>query len=178
MGEKFPLFISLEGKKCVVVGGGNVATRRIETLLAFEAAVEVISPMVSPVIAEWHQMGKVILHERCYEAGDLEGAFLVVAATGDRGTNSLVAQEAALKKIHANIADAPGECTFFFPAIAKKNEAVVGISTSGQNPGVSRMIRGKVEYLLNSIEPEEWEQHRRRPDKTDNPAVRQCEKEL
>lgn len=117
----FPLFVDLRGKLCVVVGGGSIAVRRVEILRRFGAEITVISPT-------WRG-GEDGVHwlQRPYAPGDLEGAFLAVAATDDRSVNRQVGEEAGRLKIPVTVADCRKECTFFFPAICEGGGAVAGV---------------------------------------------------
>jgi len=144
----FPMFIDLEAKKCVVVGGGKVAARKVETLIAFGAEIIVVSPFLTDRLRELKENGAFTHHEKAYAADDLEGAFLAVAAASDREVNSRVAEDAANRHIFVNVADDLKKCTFVFPAVAKKDGIVIGITTSGILPHLSKMIREKIENML------------------------------
>jgi siroheme synthase-like protein len=128
----FPLFISLEGKRCVIVGGGAVAARKAKVLAEFGAALTVIAPDFSP---ELRSLEGASLCRRPYRGPpDLAGAALVLAASGDRELNRLVAAHAGAGGIPVNVADDPGLCGFFFPALVRRGNAVAGISSSGGCP--------------------------------------------
>ncbi len=150
--SRFPLFIELRGRKCMVVGGGRIAARKIETLIRFNAEIVVISPVVIDKIVKLRETGSLTHLEKVYSEGDLEGAFLVIAATPDREVNERIADEADAKAIFVNVADNPGRCTFIFPSVVKKNELVIGITTSGSYPAMSKSIRGKIESLLANLD--------------------------
>lgn len=144
----FPLFIDLRGKKCIVVGGGNVAARKIEALIGFEADITVISPEVTDRIKELEQAGELSVIPRGYRGDDLEEAFLAIAATSDRQTNERVYSEAARKNILVNVADNGSKCTFIFPSLVKRNDLVIGISTSRGYPSLSKKVRQEVESAV------------------------------
>lgn len=144
----FPLFIDLRGKKCIVVGGGNVAARKIEALIGFEADITVISPEVTDRIKELEQAGELSIIPRGYRADDLEEAFLAIAATSDRQTNERVYSEAARKNILVNVADNGSKCTFIFPSLVKRNDLVIGISTSRGYPSLSKKVRQEIESAV------------------------------
>ena len=128
---RFPLFIDLKGKQLLVVGAGMVATRRVQTLLQFNCNIKVIAPDVSDEIQQLASAGKLLLEQREFSDRDLEGVFLVVSAAGCRETNHKVAMLAKEKGIYASIADSREECSFYFPAVVMKNQAVIGISGDG-----------------------------------------------
>lgn len=150
--SRFPLFVDMKGRKCVVVGGGRIAARKIETLILFNAEIAVISPEITDKLLELKKTGSLTHLEKVYSEGDLEGAFLVIAATTDREVNERIAEEAAVKNIFVNVADNPERCTFIFPSVVKKSELVIGITTSGSYPAMSRSIREKIERLLADLD--------------------------
>jgi precorrin-2 dehydrogenase / sirohydrochlorin ferrochelatase len=144
----FPLFIDLNGKRCIVIGGGKVATRKAETLLEFQTDVIVVSPEISGRLQELHQCGNLTWRQKIYTADDLEGAFLVIAATSDRLVNEEIYEDSVAKGIMVNTADDPDKCTFIFPSVVKRDDLVIGISTSGKYPALSKAVRKKMEKML------------------------------
>ena len=124
---KFPLFVDLTGKKVVLVGGGTIAARRIATLRLFGCEIEVIAPELkcSPEGLRWKQ--------REYVSGDLNGAYLAVAATDSRETNHQVGVEAGKLGIPVSVADCEGECTFYFPAICTGENLIAGVVSGGKD---------------------------------------------
>ncbi|MBC7766206.1 MAG: bifunctional precorrin-2 dehydrogenase/sirohydrochlorin ferrochelatase [Hyphomonadaceae bacterium] len=144
----FPLFVSLEHKKCIVVGGGAVATRKITTLLTFEPQIAVISPVITPEIAQMAEMGKLIWMKQPYQNDQLEGAFMVIAATDNRVVNAQIAQDAQHFKLFINVCDDAVSCNFIFPSIVTRDDLVIGISTSGAFPAFAKKVRLKIEALL------------------------------
>jgi precorrin-2 dehydrogenase / sirohydrochlorin ferrochelatase len=137
----FPVFIDIQDRLCVVVGGGNVASRRINALCLFGARIRVISPTCTEAIEQLAQAKRVSLIRRCYQTRDLQGAFMVVIATDQRAVNALVIMDAAARSIPVNVADDPDACTFLFPSLVIQNHAVIGISTSGASPSMSKHLR-------------------------------------
>lgn len=144
----FPLFIDLRSKKCVVIGGGAVAERKVETLLQFDTHITVVSPEITDRIQQLKWEGRVVVIRKKYSEEDLEGAFLVVAATSDEKTNERISIDAAKNNLFVNVADCPERCTFVFPAVVRRDELVVGISTSGGYPGLSKKIRQDIDKIL------------------------------
>lgn len=144
----FPLFIDLSEKKCVVIGGGKVAERKTQTLLDFTSRVTVISPNITEKIKKLESESRLTVIKEKYSKEYLEGAFLVIAATDDRGINEKVAFEAGMQNIFVNVADCPQKCTFVFPSVVKRDELVIGISTSGGFPAISKGIREKIDKIL------------------------------
>lgn len=144
----FPLFIDLTGKNCSIIGGGAVATRKVETLLKFGAVVTVISNPSDPGIIELAHTGHIIHQDHRYRPGDLTGAFLVVAATDDPEINTQIYREATELGIWINVVDDPEKCSFIFPAIVQRDQIVVGITSSGIFPALTKKIREKIEQEL------------------------------
>ena len=133
-----PIFIDLRGKPVVVVGGGIVAARKIESLLKAGAQVKVIAPVVTDEIASFEDLE---IEPREYEEDDLEGAFLVVAATDDEKINRAVSEEAAQRRIFCNVVDRPELCSFIVPSVVERGPIKVAISTGGLSPALSRRLR-------------------------------------
>lgn len=127
MSLRFPLFVDLSGKKAVVVGGGAVGLRRARALWEFGAAVTVIAPSLGAL-----PEGAARL-ERRYQAGDLAGAFLAVAATDDRAVNHAVWEEARSGGVLVNVCDCPEECDFFFPALCRAGNLSAGVAGDGSD---------------------------------------------
>lgn len=135
----FPLFVSLRGKTVLVVGGGPVAAGRAEKLLGFGARVHVVSPEISPGLERLIGREGLRWTRGRYDSRHLDGAFLVVAATGERAVNARVGADARRLGVPASVADAASECTFFFPAIVASGALVAGVvSRNGDHTHVKR----------------------------------------
>jgi len=141
----FPLFLKLEDKRVVVVGGGAIAEGKIEGLLSAGARVRVIAPQTTQQIAEWARFRKVEWLPKEFAAGDLEGASLVVAATAAPGVNRAVFTEAESKKILCNAVDDVENCHFYYGAIVQRGDLQVAISTNGKSPALAQRIRKELE---------------------------------
>ncbi len=137
----FPMFVDLKGKRCVVVGGGNVAERKIEALMAFGPVITVVSLDAVHEIVQLADMGQIDLVLREYREEDLEQAFVVIAASDDERINESIYNSCVKKGIMVNTVDDPEKCTFIFPAIIRRGELVVGVSTSGRYPSMSKRVR-------------------------------------
>ena len=131
--EYFPLFVSSKGKKALVAGGGKIASRRAQTLTRFEFDVTVVAPEVLPEIEHLHSKGRLTLIRRGFADEDLDGCFLAVAATDDRGVNRRIGELAAERGIFASVADSRDECGFLFPAIAVGGDIVAGLTSGGKS---------------------------------------------
>jgi len=141
----YPINLDLKNRRCIVVGGGEVAERKVETLLEFDAAVVVIAPDLTSRL-ECHAEQGLIQHLRgAYAPEMLEGAFLVFAATDSREANRAVSEECRKRGILVNVADDPELCTFFVPAMVRRGDFVIGISTSGRSPALAKRVRESLE---------------------------------
>ncbi|WP_058302231.1 precorrin-2 dehydrogenase/sirohydrochlorin ferrochelatase family protein [Gorillibacterium timonense] len=142
----YPLILKLDGKRCLVVGGGSVAERKTASLLASGASVKVISPEVRPAFAFWAEEGVITLVQREYRPGDAaeSGALLVFAATGDREVNRRVCAEAEEAGQLCNSADDPQAGSFTVPASVRRGELLIAVSTSGASPTAARSLAAEI----------------------------------
>lgn len=147
MNTLYPIFVKLRGKKCIVVGGGMVASRKVKKLLEARADVTVISPRVTEELEEHASRKDVHVIRRQYRNGDLENAFLVIGATDSKKINESIAKYAKKKKILFNIVDAPSMCDFFVPSIYTQGDLKIAVSTNGKSPAVARKIREELALL-------------------------------
>lgn len=147
----FPLFVDISNMNIFVAGGGKIAARRVNTLLAFTRNITVAAPEVCPAIRELAEAGRITWIEDPYSVGMLEGADIVLAATDDHGVNRKIVEDC--RKIEAeeqhrilvNVADDKSLCDFYFPGIVQKDDIVIGINSGGKNPGKVSRIRKKIE---------------------------------
>lgn len=144
----FPLFISLEEKQIVVIGGGSIAARRVEKLLPFGCAVTVIAPSASPVICRLAETGTIRWERRPYAPGDCDDAFLVLAATDDPAVNEAVFREAKARGVPVNTADCKYRCDFYFPGLVVTDDLVVGVTASGGDHGLVRETTEQLKQFL------------------------------
>lgn len=129
----------------MVVGGGKIATRKVEGLLEAGGNIVVISPEVSPELEKIIQEQKVEWLFRKYFPGDLNDAFIVIAATNDPGVNVQIWEEASDKNILTNVVDDPAHCNFIAPAVVRRGEMTIAISSGGNAPALSRHLRQELE---------------------------------
>jgi len=141
----YPVNLVLSGRRCVVVGGGSVAARKVDGLLAAGAEVVVVAPEVQTAVRD---LAGVTVAEREYRPGDLEGAWLVVAATDDPEVNRRVHSDCEAARIWVNAVDDPPACSFTLPAVVRQGPVVVAVSTSGHSPALAAWIRGRVAEQL------------------------------
>jgi precorrin-2 dehydrogenase/sirohydrochlorin ferrochelatase len=145
----FPIFLKLTARPCLVVGGGNLAESKIESLRAAEAAVTVIAPWASPAIEALAAAGEVAWHRRPYQPGDVApGTFLVVTATDVPEVNRAVYLEATSKSILCNAVDDPPYCDFYFPSLVKRGDLQIAISTAGASPALAQRLRKELNAAL------------------------------
>lgn len=143
----YPLFFDITGRKCVVVGGGNVAERKVERLLACGACVEVVGKSLTPRLAAWNGEEKIVHRDADYRDSSLAGAFLVIGATDDEGVNGRIAADARRLGIPVNIVDDPARCDFILPAVVERGDLCVAVSTGGSSPALAKKIRGELETV-------------------------------
>ncbi len=141
----YPVYLDLQNKKCVIIGGGAVGSRKAKGLVECNADVYVVAPVIEESLLALGQKGLVRIHEKAYQARDLEGAFLAFAATGDPQLNQRVFSDAAGKNILCNIADSPKDCHFIVPSVIRRQELTITVSTSGKSPALSKQLRIELE---------------------------------
>jgi siroheme synthase-like protein len=147
-----PVALRLEGRTCVVVGGGRVATSKTRTLLSAGAAVHVVSPELDEALRALVEAGeRVTWRSGRYEERDLDGAHLVVAATRDRAVNQAVFDDAERRDVWVNTVDDPQRCSFFFTALVRRGPVVVSISTSGASPALASYLRRRLDAFLEPV---------------------------
>jgi precorrin-2 dehydrogenase/sirohydrochlorin ferrochelatase len=144
----YPIALTLEGKRCLVVGGGKIADEKLDALLLAGAAITVVSPQIRPRIAMLAADGQITLRQRPYATGDLDGVFLVIAATDDRAANAAVASEARARGILVNAVDDIPFCDFFAVAIVRRGDLQLAISTNGRSPAFARWLRERLDADL------------------------------
>ncbi|MBD3308745.1 bifunctional precorrin-2 dehydrogenase/sirohydrochlorin ferrochelatase [candidate division KSB3 bacterium] len=147
MNTLFPIFIDLTGKTCTVIGGGTVALRKIRGLLDCQATVRVVSPASVSPIRDLHQAQQLTLHERAYQPADLNGSFLVVAATNDAAVNTQIYQECTALHILCNVVDKPELCNFYYASVYTQGDLKIAISTNGISPALARRIKAQLADL-------------------------------
>lgn len=141
----FPIFVKLDGRLIVVVGGGNIAEGKIPGVLAAGARIRLIAPSITTQIAEWVRFGKIDWLPKVFEAGDLDGAFLVIAATSEPGVNEAVFREAESRGILCNAVDDIEHCHFYYGAVVQRGDLQIAISTNGKSPALAQRLRQELE---------------------------------
>lgn len=141
----YPISLDIDGKRCVVIGGGEVALRKVNTLLEHDAIVQVISPELCSELEDWLAAGRIIVSKRSYADGDLAGAFVVIAATDDADVNRRAAAEAEKLGVLVNVVDVPELSNFIVPSHLRRGDLSIAVSTGGASPALARRIRERLE---------------------------------
>ncbi len=141
----YPILIQLKGMKAVVVGGGLVAQRKIDTLLAYQADVHVISRELTPMLSKYLEEKRIKLSGHEFEDSHLDGAFVVIAATDDPLLNQRVSKKASARGLLVNAIDQPTDCNFIVPSILRRGDLLVAVSTSGKSPAFAKKVREELE---------------------------------
>jgi precorrin-2 dehydrogenase / sirohydrochlorin ferrochelatase len=144
----YPIALVLDGKPCLVVGGGEIADGKLDALLLAGAVVKVVSPEVRPRIAALAAEGQITLHRRSYRPSDLDATYLAIAATDDRPLNARVVTEARAAGILTQAVDDIPYCDFFAMAIVRRGDLQLGISTNGRSPAFARWMRERLDTEL------------------------------
>lgn len=146
----YPIFLNVKGKRCVVVGGGQVALRKVRMLVEHKADIEVISPVLCPKLQELADNEQIQVIPRQYQTGDLQRAIIVISATDDADINREVIKEARQSAILINVVDNPEKSDFIVPSYLRQGDISVAISTGGRSPALARKIRTILERELGS----------------------------
>lgn len=144
----YPLLLDLQDRPVLVVGGGPVAERKIESLMDAGAAVTVVAPELTDALHRLAEADSIRLFRRSFQENDLQGMFLVISATDSAETQELVARLARDKGVLLNTVDQPHLCDFILPAIVRRDDLVVAISTSGKSPALAAALRRKLEGIV------------------------------
>ena len=177
----YPVYLNLRGRRCVIIGGGTVAEGKIGRLLDSGAEVCVVSPDATPGIRQFVAEGAVRWEQREYRPGDLEGAFIAIAATNVREVNRRIFEEANERGVMLNAVDDPPNCSFIAPSIVQRGPVTLAISTGGVSPALARKLRESLQTsgdlawadlssvmavarshlrevgLLSTIDPQRWQ---------------------
>ncbi|HVE70616.1 MAG TPA: bifunctional precorrin-2 dehydrogenase/sirohydrochlorin ferrochelatase [Thermoanaerobaculia bacterium] len=147
----YPIYIDIEDRGVVIIGGGNVCARKAETMMKYGARVTVVSPEFTDEIEQWAREGCLALKRKPYDASDLDGASLVIASTDVQSVNEQIAADCRARRIPVNVVDVTPLCEFIVPAIIESGSIQVAVSTGGKSPALARTLK---EDLQRSIGPE------------------------
>jgi precorrin-2 dehydrogenase / sirohydrochlorin ferrochelatase len=141
----FPMFLKLTGRRCLVVGAGQVGESKIAGLLETGAHIRVVALEASASVREWAQSGSIELELRHFKPEDLDGVFLAIVATSSRSLNERIYREAQRRDVLSNIVDVPDLCDFFYPSVVRRGDLQIAVSTAGKSPSLAQKIRQQLE---------------------------------
>jgi len=140
----YPVNLLVAGRRCVVVGAGRVAARKVAGLLDAGAVVHIVAPVVGPEVAAWRDTGRVTVDERPFRPGDLDGAWLATTATPDPAVNAAVYEAGEARRVFVNAADDPAHCSFMLMSVVRQGDLVVTIGTGGRSPALATYLKDHV----------------------------------
>lgn len=141
----YPVSLNIKGRECVVVGGGEVARRKVKVLQEHGARVKVISPELGSELRQLAHDGEIEALDREYRAGDLKGSFVVIAATNDSATNRQIVREARDRAVLVNVVDDARNSDFIVPSLLRRGDITIAVATAGRSPALARKIRTRLE---------------------------------
>ncbi len=144
----YPIFLDIEGRAVVIIGGGNVCARKAETMMSYGARVTVVSPEFADEIETWADEGRLEIRRKKYDEHDLDGANIVIASTDDQSVNEQVAADCRRRRIPVNVVDVTPLCEFIVPAIVDKGSVHIAISTEGKSPALARTLKEDLKRLV------------------------------
>lgn len=144
----YPILLNIRDKKCVVIGGGEIALRKVKTLLEYGACIEVISPVFCPELVQIAKKGKIKSYAKGYSSQDLKDAVIAIAATDDANINEKISIDARKYGVLINVVDKPQHSDFIVPSSMTRGDITIAVSTSGKSPALARKIRTELENKL------------------------------
>ena len=144
----YPIFLDIEDRDVVIIGGGPVCERKAETMMRYGARVTVVSPNFTPAIESWASDGKLRIRRKPYDAGDLDGASIVIASTDDEAVNTQIATDCRKRKIPVNVVDVTHLCEFIVPAIVEQGSIQLAVSTGGKSPALARTLKEDLQKFV------------------------------
>jgi precorrin-2 dehydrogenase/sirohydrochlorin ferrochelatase len=145
MSNLFSMFLKLEGKRCLVVGAGKVGEPKIASLIDTGARIHVVAQEAAAAVHAWARVGKITLELRAFSAKDLDGTFLAVVATASPALNESIYRETQRRGVLCNVVDVPQFCDFYYPAVVRRGDLQIAVSTGGQSPSLAQKIRQQLE---------------------------------
>jgi len=145
MSEMFPLFLKLEGRRCLLVGAGRVGEAKLQSLLRAGARVKVVAPRATAGVRRLAKAAEIVWRKRKFNARDLESMFLVVAATASHSANARIFEQAQRRGVLCNAVDDPANCDFYYPAVVRRGRLQIAISTEGASPELASRLRQELE---------------------------------
>lgn len=148
MPKYYPIMLDIRGRQALVIGGDRIAAEKATALLASGAHVTIMSPEFGAEVLALHEQHNVELRQKAYQIGDLQGAFVVVAATNDQQLIAAIWSEAQERGQLVNIVDVPARCNFIVPSILRRDQLTIAVSTEGASPSLAKRIRQRLERLF------------------------------
>ncbi|MGA7220573.1 MAG: bifunctional precorrin-2 dehydrogenase/sirohydrochlorin ferrochelatase [Candidatus Sulfotelmatobacter sp.] len=145
MSGLFPMFLKLEDKRCLVIGAGKVGEPKVASLIDTGASIHVVALQATEQVQSWANAGKITLHLRPFTTQDLDGTFLAIVATASRALNGSIYRQARQRGILCNVVDDPEYCDFYYPAVVRRGDLQIAISTNGRSPSLSQKLRQQLE---------------------------------
>jgi siroheme synthase-like protein len=144
----YPIFLDIEERDVLIVGGGNVCARKAETMLRYGARVTIVAPQFTEEIEAWARDAKLTLRRKTYEERDLDGASIVIASTDSEVVNEQIAHDCRARKIPVNVVDVTPLCEFIVPAIVEQGSIQIAVSTGGSSPAIARTLKEDLQRLI------------------------------
>ena len=144
----YPIFLDIEDRSVVIIGGGNVCARKAETMMNYGAKVTIVSPEFTEEIERWGGEGKLTMRRKRYDEADLDGANIVIASTDDTPTNEQIAADCRRRRIPVNVVDVTPLCEFIVPAIIDKGSVTIAVSTGGKSPALARTLKEDLQRMI------------------------------
>jgi len=144
----YPIYIDIENRDVLIIGGGNVCARKAETMMRYGAKVRVVSPDFTGEIERWADEGRLAIFRKRYEASDLDGANIVIASTDHQDVNEQIAADCRARRIPVNVVDVTPLCEFIVPAIVESGSIQIAVSTGGKSPAVARTLKEDLQRLI------------------------------
>jgi len=144
----YPIFLDIEDRSVVIIGGGNVCARKAETMMNYGAKVTIVSPEFTEEIERWGDEGKLTMRRKRYDEADLDGANIVIASTDDTPTNERIAADCRRRCIPVNVVDVTPLCEFIVPAIIDKGSVTIAVSTGGKSPALARTLKEDLQRMI------------------------------
>jgi precorrin-2 dehydrogenase/sirohydrochlorin ferrochelatase len=144
----YPIYLDIENRDVLIIGGGNVCARKAETMMRYGAKVRVVSPELTEEIERWAEEGRLAIFRKRYEASDLDGANIVIASTDHQEVNEQIAADCRARRIPVNVVDVTPLCEFIVPAIVESGSIQIAVSTGGRSPAVARTLKEDLQRLI------------------------------
>jgi len=148
--DHLPIFINVRQNPCLVIGGGDIALRKINLLIKAQAKVDCLSPLFCEGITNLSQNGDVNLIQKRFESDDIKDYAIIIASTDDSSVNALISKSAKKARIPVNVVDSPELSSFIMPSIVDRSPVIIAVSSAGRAPVLARIIRAKLETVIPS----------------------------